>query len=83
MFAEFRYCIIKLGRFQIGDVVEITIAFVILPVRDQQYIMIPQLRVVTLLNDQIQQVTRMNSAQQNHETYTLFAGIQPRNKGRY
>src|SRR6266542_2889773 len=83
MSVEFRYCIIKPSGFQIGDVVEITIAFVILPVRDERYIMVPQLRVVMLLNDQIRQVTRMNSTQQKHKTYTMSAGVQPGNQGGY
>ena len=59
---EHRYRTIKPATFQIGDVVEVTVAFVILPLKGERYIMIPQLRVVTLLNDQIRQVQQTNLA---------------------
>jgi len=63
--------------------VEVMVAFVILPLKGERYIMIPQLRVVTLLNDQIRQVQQTNLAHQIHETYTTFPDIRPRSQGDY
>jgi len=59
---EHRYRTIKPATFQIGDAVEVTVTFVILPLKGERYIMIPQLRVITLLNDQIRQVQHTNLA---------------------
>jgi hypothetical protein len=35
--------------FEVGDLVEATISFIVLPIKDERYIIIPQLQVLTLL----------------------------------
>jgi hypothetical protein len=45
------------NAFQTGDIVEITIAFVALPVWGGRYIMVPQLRALTLLDTKIHLVS--------------------------
>jgi hypothetical protein len=44
-----RYGKISPGTFQVGDIVEVTVTFVVLPIKDDRYIVIPQLKVLTLL----------------------------------
>jgi len=51
-----RYSDTDPATFQLGDIVEVTVAFVVLPVGAERYVMVPQLRVLTLLDNVIRQV---------------------------
>jgi hypothetical protein len=52
-FLKSRYQTTMPNAFQIGDIVEIIIAFVVLPVRGGRYIMVPQLGALTLLDTKV------------------------------
>jgi hypothetical protein len=47
---NYRYSKIDPGTFQVGDIVEVTATFVVLPIKGDRYILIPQLKVLTLLD---------------------------------
>jgi hypothetical protein len=44
------------GSFRIGDIVEVVVAFVVLPIHGARYVMVPQLRALTLLDNSIRLV---------------------------
>jgi hypothetical protein len=46
--------------FHIGDIMETMVAFVGLPVWGESYIIVPQLRVLTLLESKVHQVCSEN-----------------------
>lgn len=52
-----RYGRLQPEAFKVGDVVEVSIVFVALPVKDNKRVVIPQLRAMTLLNGDIRWVT--------------------------
>lgn len=45
------YNLVDPALFQIGDIVEACFAFVVLPIRDDKYVFVPQLRSLVLLDD--------------------------------
>lgn len=55
------YSQVEPSIFQTGDVVEASIAFVVLPVREDRYVMIPQLRSLMLLDNSIRQVRHITT----------------------
>ena len=46
------YNLVNPTLFQIGDIIEACFAFVILPIRDNKYVAVPQLRSLMLLDDE-------------------------------
>jgi hypothetical protein len=53
-----RYRNIKPSEFQVGDMVEASLAFVAVPIRGGRYIAMPQLRALTLLDNSKCQVRK-------------------------
>jgi len=51
-----RYVPVRPEIFRTGDIVEACVGFVCVPIRDKHYMMTPQLRALTLLNSEDQEV---------------------------